>query len=115
MLLAQKLAGFTPGESDTLRKALGKKKQPLVDEFREKFIAGCLANPRFRIGEWEEEDAAMALAGRIFREWEKLALYAFCRAHALCYALLAYRSAYLKAHWPEEFEKVLRNNCALHP
>ena len=115
MLLAQKLAGFTPGESDTLRKALGKKKQPLVDEFREKFIAGCLANSRFRIGEWEEEDAAKALAERIFREWEKLALYAFCKAHVLCYALLAYRSAYLKAHWPEEFEKVLRNNCALRP
>ena len=103
MLLAQKLAGFTPGESDTLRKALGKKKQQLIDEFREKFIAGCLANPRFRMGEWEEEDAAKALAGRIFREWEMFALYAFCKSHALCYALLAYRSAYLKAHWPEEF------------
>ena len=115
MLLAQKMAGFTPGESDTLRKALGKKKQQLIDEFREKFIAGCLDNPLFRIGEWKEEGTAKALAGRIFREWEKFALYAFCRAHVLCYALLAYRSAYLKAHWPEEFEKVLRNNCALRP
>ena len=115
MQLAQKLAGFTPGESDTLRKALGKKKQQLIDEFREKFIVGCLANSKFRMGEWEEEEAAKALAGRIFREWEKFALYAFCKSHVLCYALLAYRSAYLKAHWPEEFEKVLRNNCALHP
>ena len=115
MQLAQKLAGFTPGESDTLRKALGKKKQPLIDQFREKFIVGCLANSRFRMGEWEEEDAAKALAVRIFREWEKFALYVFCKAHVLCYALLAYRSAYLKAHWPEEFEKALRNNCALRP
>ena len=115
MQLVQKLAGFTPGESDTLRKALGRKKQQLIDEFREKFIVGCLVNSEFRMGEWEEEDAAKALAGRIFREWEKFALYAFCKSHALCYALLAYRSAYLKAHWPEEFEKVLRNNCALRP
>ena len=115
MLLAQKLAGFTPGESDTLRKALGKKKQQLIDEFREKFIAGCLDNPLFRIGEWKEEGTAKALAGRIFREWDKFVLYAFCKSHVLCYALLAYRSAYLKAHWPEEFGKVLRNNCALRP
>ena len=115
MLLAQKLAGFTPGESDTLRKALGKKKQQLIDEFREKFIVGCLANSKFRMGEWEEEEAAKALAGRIFRECEKFALYAFCKSHAFCYALLAYRSAFLKAHWQEEFAKVLRNNCALHP
>lgn len=103
MQLAQKLAGFTPGESDTLRKALGKKKQQLIDESREKFIVGCLANPRFRMGEWEDEDAAKALAGKIFREWEDFALYAFCKSHALCYALLAYRSAYLKAHWPLEY------------
>ena len=107
MQLAQKLAGFTPGESDSLRKALGRKKQQLIDAFRERFIVGCLANPRFRIGEWEEEDAAKALAERIFREWEKFALYAFCKAHALCYALLAYRSAYLKAHWRDEFAMAL--------
>jgi DNA polymerase-3 subunit alpha len=115
MLLAQKLAGFTPGESDTLRKALGKKKQQLIDEFREKFIAGCLANPEFRIGVWRDESAARALAEKIFQSWEKFALYAFCKSYALCYALLACRSAYLKAHWPEEFEKALRNNCALRP
>lgn len=103
MRLAQRLAGFTPGESDTLRKALGKKKQQLIDGFREKFIVGCQANSTFRIGGWEEEDAAKALAESIFREWEKFALCAFCKSHALCYALLAYRSAYLKAHWPTEY------------
>jgi DNA polymerase III alpha subunit len=79
----------------------------VIDEFREKFIVGCLANPEFRIGVWRDESAARALAGKIFRSWEKFTLYAFCKAHALCYALLAYRSAYLKAHWPEEFEKAL--------
>ena len=115
MQLARKLAGFSRGESDTLRKALGKKKQQEIDEFREKFIVGCLANPKFRIGEWEDEDAAKLLAGRIFREWEQFSLYAFSKSHAACYALIAYRSAYLKAHWPEEFEMALRNNCALRP
>ena len=103
MRLAQIMAGFTPGESDSLRKVLGKKKQQLIDEFREKFIAGCLANSNFRIGAWQDETAARTLAEKIFLSWEKFALYAFCKSHALCYALLAYRSAYLKAHWPEEY------------
>jgi DNA polymerase-3 subunit alpha len=115
MQLAQKMAGLARGESDTLRKALGKKEPQLIDEFREKFIKGCLANPNFRIGEWEDADAAKALAGGIFREWEKFSLYAFNKSHATCYALIAYRSAYLKAHWPEEFAMALRNNCALRP
>ncbi len=115
MQLTQKMAGLSRGESDTLRKALGKKKQQIIDEFREKFIAGCLANPNFRIGEWEDADAAKALAERIFREWEKFSLYAFNKSHAACYALIAYRSAYLKAHWPEEFAMTLRNNCAFCP
>ena len=115
MQLAQKMARFSRGESDTLRKALGKKEQQLIDEFREKFIVGCLANPNFRIGEWKDEDAAKALAGSIFREWEKFSLYAFNKSHAACYALVAYRSAYLKAHWPEEFAMALRNNCAPRP
>ena len=109
------MAGLSRGESDTLRKALGKKKQQEIDEFREKFIVGCLANPKFRIDEWGDEDAAKLLAGRIFREWEHFALYAFSKSHAACYALIAYRSAYLKAHWPEEFAMALRNNCAPCP
>ena len=115
MQLAQKLAELSRGESDTLRKALGKKKQEIIDEFREKFIEGCIANPIFRIGECEDEAAAKAFAERIFRGWEKFSLYAFNKSHAACYALIAYRSAYLKAHWPEEFAMALRNNCALRP
>ena len=103
MQLAQKLAGFTPGESDTLRKALGKKKQQLIDGFRDKFIAGCLSNSNFRIGAWQDETAARTLAEKIFLSLEKFALYAFCKSHALCSALIAYRSAYLKAHWPTEY------------
>ncbi|MBR3958241.1 MAG: DNA polymerase III subunit alpha, partial [Kiritimatiellae bacterium] len=115
MLLAQRLAGFTPGESDGLRKAFGKKLRQRVGEYRDKFVAGCLANPEFRIEGWRDEAAARTLAEKVFSDCGRVALYAFCRAHVLCYALLAYRSAYLKAHWPEEFGKVLRNNCALRP
>ncbi|MBQ6924737.1 MAG: DNA polymerase III subunit alpha [Kiritimatiellae bacterium] len=115
MLLAQRLAGFTPGESDGLRKAFGKKLRQRVGEYRDKFVAGCLANPEFRIEGWRDEAAARTLAEKVFGDCGRVALYAFCKSHAVCYALLAYRSAYLQAHWPEEFEKVLRNNCALRP
>ena len=101
MQLARRLGGLTRGESDTLRKALGKKKQQLIDGLRVKFVNGCLANPDFRVGEWRDEEKARALAEKIFRDWEEFSLYAFNKSHAACYALVAYRSAYLKAHWPE--------------
>lgn len=107
MLLSQKLATFTPGESNMLRNALGKKKQNVIDQYHVKFVEGCLANREFRIGEWDEESSAAALAERIFRDWERFALYAFNKSHAACYALVAYRSAYLKTHWPEEFRQAL--------
>ena len=100
MLLAQSLAGFTPGESDGLRKALGRKQHQRIDEYRGKFVAGCLANTGFRIGAWRDEAPARALAEKVFGDCGRVALYAFCKSHAVCYALLAYRSAYLKAHWP---------------
>lgn len=112
MQLAQRLAGFTRGESDTLRKALGKKKQQLIEEFRVKFISGCLANPSFRVGKWQDESAARVLAEKLFRDWEEFSLYAFNKSHAACYALLAYRSAYLKAHWPEEFAEAFELRLA---
>lgn len=103
MLLAQRLGGFTRGESDTLRKALGKKQQQVIDRFRVKFVGSCLANSEFRGGEWRDERAARALAEKTFRDWEEFALCAFNKSHAACHALLAYRSAYLKAHWPEDY------------
>ena len=112
MQLAQRLAGFTRGESDTLRKALGKKKQQLIEEFRVKFVSGCLANPSFRVGKWRDEPAARVLAEKLFRDWEEFSLYAFNKSHAACYALLAYRSAYLKAHWPEEFAEAFERRLA---
>ena len=103
MVLARRLAGFTRCESDLLRKALGKKLQSQVERFRTRFVNGCLANPEFRVGEWQDEAAARKLAEKIFRDWEQFSLCAFLKSHAVCYALIAYRSAYLKAHWPEEF------------
>ena len=103
MVLARQLAGFTRCESDLLRKALGKKLQSKVERFQTQFVNGCLANPEFRVGEWRDEAAARTLAEKIFRDWEQFSLYAFLKSHAVCYALIAYRSAYLKAHWPEEF------------
>jgi DNA polymerase-3 subunit alpha len=107
MVLAQRLGGLSRGESNLLRLALGKKQKAQVDEFRSRFVSGCLSNPRFRIGEWSAEPVARALAERIFREWEEFALYAFNKSHAVCYSLVAYRLAYLKAHWPDEFQEAL--------
>ena len=66
-------------------------------------MAGCLANPDFRIGEWQDEAAARSLCAKIWKDWESFASYAFNKSHAVCYAWLAYQTAYLKAHYPEEF------------
>lgn len=103
MLLSRKLAGFTRGESDKLRKAMGKKVMEVMLELKDKFVAGCLANPDFRIGEWQDEAAARSLCAKIWKDWEAFASYAFNKSHAVCYAWLAYQTAYLKAHYPEEF------------
>ncbi len=107
MLLSRKLAGFTRGESDELRKAMGKKVMEVMLELKDKFVAGCLANPDFRIGEWRDETAARSLCAKIWKDWEAFALYAFNKSHAVCYAWLAYQTAYLKVHYPEEFAKVV--------
>ncbi len=103
MLLSRKLAGFTRGESDKLRKAMGKKVMEVMLELKDKFVAGCLANPDFRIDEWRDETAARSLCAKIWKDWEAFASYAFNKSHAACYAWLAYQTAYLKAHYPEEF------------
>jgi DNA polymerase-3 subunit alpha len=96
MRLAAELAGFTLGEADTLRKAMGKKDRDLMAQQREKFIAGCKANqiePR--------------KAERIWDLIEKFAGYGFNKSHAACYALVAYQTAYLKANYPVEFMAAL--------
>ena len=103
MILSRKLAGFTRGESDKLRKAMGKKHLGIMEELKGKFVEGCLANPEFRIDKWKDEDEARSLIDKIWDDWCAFAAYAFNKSHAVAYAWLAYQSAYLKAHYPEEF------------
>lgn len=92
MLIAQRLASFTPGESDQLRKDLGKKKHDSVVVFKDKFVAQGTRNGF-------PTDALRS----IFEEWEHTTCYTFNRSHAVCYTFLAYQMAYLKAHFPKDF------------
>ena len=92
MLLSRLLAGFTRGESDSLRKAMGKKKKDIVDAMKPKFIEGGRKNGY----DAEKLD-------KIWSDWEKFASYAFNKSHATCYAWVAYQTGYLKAHFPAEF------------
>ena len=96
MLLSQKLAGFTGGEADTLRKAMGKKQRATLDKMKPKFINGAVARGH---------DAA--ICEQIWTDWEAFASYAFNKSHATCYAYVAYQTAYLKAHYPSEFMAAL--------
>ncbi len=92
MLLSRQLANFTRGESDALRKAMGKKKKDIVDAMKPKFIEGGKSNghdPKILEGIWSD--------------WEKFASYAFNKSHAACYSWVAYQTAYLKANYPAEF------------
>jgi DNA polymerase-3 subunit alpha len=100
MLLSQKLAGFTKGEADMLRKAMGKKIFSLLEKLKPKFIEGGKANNH-------PED----ILEKIWKDWEAFAAYAFNKSHSTCYAYIAYQTAYLKAHYPAEFmAAVLSNN-----
>ena len=92
MLLSRQLANFTRGESDALRKAMGKKKKDIVDAMKPKFIEGGVKNGH---------DAK--ILDKIWGDWEKFASYAFNKSHAACYSWVAYQTAYLKAHYPAEF------------
>ncbi|MEI7498743.1 MAG: DNA polymerase III subunit alpha [Candidatus Falkowbacteria bacterium] len=96
MQMARDLAGFTMAEADVLRKAMGKKIVKLLNEQKEKFIAGCVSN-----------GIESQLAEKIFSFIEPFAGYGFNRSHAACYALIAYQTAYLKANWPTEFMAAL--------
>ena len=96
MQIARDLAGFTMGQADILRKAMGKKIVALLAEQKEKFVEGCVKN-----GIYKE------LAEKIFSFIEPFAGYGFNRSHAACYALIGYQTAYLKAHWPVEFMAAL--------
>lgn len=96
MRMARDLAGFTMGEADVLRKAMGKKIPKLLSEQKEKFVDGCVKN-----------GIMSQLAEQIFSFIEPFAGYGFNRSHAACYALIGYQTAYLKAHWPTEFMAAL--------
>ena len=100
MLLSQSLAGFTKGEADVLRKAMGKKQIAVLDKMKPKFIEQASANGH---------DAK--ILEKVWKDWEAFASYAFNKSHSTCYAWIAYQTAYLKAHYPAEYmAAVLSNN-----
>jgi DNA polymerase III subunit alpha len=100
MLLSQKLAGFTKGEADVLRKAMGKKQKDVLDKMKPKFIDQA-----------SDKGHDAKKLEKIWTDWEAFASYAFNKSHSTCYAWIAYQTAYLKAHYPAEYmASVLSNN-----
>ncbi len=93
MRLSQKLAGFSKGKADKLRKAMGKKQKEVLDSLKESFINGALANGHPK-----------NVLEKIWHDWEAFAKYAFNKSHATCYAWVSYQTAWLKAHYPSEFQ-----------
>ncbi len=105
MLLSRKLAGFTRGESDTLRTVMGKQQLEVMEKLYAKFRDGCLANPAFMDvpALRGNRPAAEKLIEKVWGDWRAFAEYAFNKSHAVCYAVLAYKTGYLKAHYPVEY------------
>ena len=102
MLLSQKLAGFTKGEADVLRKAMGKKQKDVLDKMKPKFVQQAA-----------EKGHDPVILEKIWKDWEAFASYAFNKSHSTCYAWIAYQTAYLKAHYPAEYmAAVLSNNMS---
>lgn len=102
MLLSQKLANFTKGKADELRKAMGKKDRVKLDSLKPLFMSGC-----------ESNNLDLQTCEKIWVDWEKFASYAFNKSHATCYAFVAFQTAYLKAHYPAEFmAAVLSHNMS---
>jgi DNA polymerase-3 subunit alpha len=91
-LLSQKLAGFSKGDADVLRKAMGKKQKAVLDKMKDKFLAGCA-----------ERGHGREICEKIWTDWEAFAQYAFNKSHSTCYSLVAYHTAYLKANYPAEY------------
>lgn len=100
MLLAQKLASFSKGDADVLRKAMGKKQKAVLDKMKGQFISGAVAKGH----------AADKLE-KIWTDWESFAQYAFNKSHSTCYAMVAYQTAFLKAHYPSEFMAAVLNHA----
>ncbi|MEC9208835.1 MAG: DNA polymerase III subunit alpha [Bacteroidota bacterium] len=99
MLLSQKLAGFSKGDADLLRKGMGKKIKAVLDKLKPKFFNGCAEN-----------GFDLKTVEKIWADWEAFASYAFNKSHSTCYALIAYQTAYLKAHYPSELMASLLTN-----
>src|SRR5690606_18268195 len=100
MLLSQKLADFTKGEADMLRKAMGKKQKEVLDKLKPKFVDQA-----------KEKGHPEDKLEKIWKDWEAFAAYAFNKSHSTCYAWIAFQTAYLKAHYPAEYmASVLSNN-----
>jgi DNA polymerase-3 subunit alpha len=96
MEIAKQLAGFTPAEADDLRKAIGKKIHALMASLKDKFLEGCAAN-----------SVTPAVANQLWKDMEQAQDYSFNKSHAACYALIAYRTAWLRAHHPKEYMAAL--------
>jgi DNA polymerase-3 subunit alpha len=96
MEIAKQLSGFTPAEADDLRKAIGKKIHSLMASLKDKFLEGCAKN-----------NVTPAVANHLWKDMEQAQDYSFNKSHAACYALIAYRTAYLKAHFPAEYMAAL--------
>lgn len=102
MLLSQKLANFTKGDADTLRKAMGKKQIEVLNKMKSKFMEGCKANGH-----------DLKTCEKIWGDWESFAQYAFNKSHSTCYAMVAYQTAFLKTHYPAEYmSAVLTHNLS---
>jgi DNA polymerase III subunit alpha len=100
MLLSQKIAGFSKGDADMLRKAMGKKQRIVLDKMKEQFIEGAIKN-----------NHPVDKLEKIWTDWESFAQYAFNKSHSTCYALVAYQTAYLKAHYPSEYMAAVLNHA----
>jgi DNA polymerase III subunit alpha len=102
MLLSQRLADFSKGDADVLRKAMGKKQRDVLDKMKPKFVSQAVAK-----GHAEDK------LEKIWKDWEAFAEYAFNKSHSTCYAWIAYQTAYLKANYPAEYmAAVLSNNMS---
>jgi len=100
MLLSQKLAGFSKGDADVLRKAMGKKQIAVLNKMKAQFLEGATAkgHPKDKLE-------------KIWSDWEAFAQYAFNKSHSTCYAFVAYQTAYLKAHYPSEYMAAVLNHA----
>ncbi|MEO5651027.1 MAG: DNA polymerase III subunit alpha [Ginsengibacter sp.] len=100
MLLSQKIAGFSKGDADILRKAMGKKKRDVLDKMKVQFIEGAKKN-----------NHPVSKLEKIWTDWESFAQYAFNKSHSTCYAYVVYETAYLKAHYPSEYMAAVLNHA----